>query len=192
MLRMRILLWCETSHPDLEEARQFADAIHAKYPDKMLAYNCSPSFNWRKKLDEETIARFQTELARMGYKFQFVTLAGFHALNLSMFELARGYNATGMSAYSRLAGKRICQRNANHGYQAVKHQRFVGTGYFDQVQQVISGGMTSTTALQGSTEAEQFSSGKTPTANLQSKMKAALSDPFPVMPHEEMLQPSGD
>ena len=185
------LLWCETSHPDLEEARQFAEAIHAKYPEKMLAYNCSPSFNWRKKLDEETIARFQTELAGMGYKFQFVTLAGFHALNLSMFELARGYNATGMAAYSGLQEKEFASER-DHGYQAVKHQRFVGTGYFDQVQQVISGGMTSTTALEGSTEAEQFSSGKTPTANLLTKMKAAVSEPFPVMPHEEMLQPSGD
>jgi isocitrate lyase len=184
-------LWCETSHPDLEEARQFAEAIHAKYPEKMLAYNCSPSFNWRKKLDEETIARFQTELAGMGYKFQFVTLAGFHALNLSMFELARGYNATGMAAYSGLQEKEFASER-DHGYQAVKHQRFVGTGYFDQVQQVISGGMTSTTALEGSTEAEQFSSGKTPTANLLTKMKATVSEPFPVMPHEEMLQPSGD
>src|ERR1700692_1390332 len=184
------LLWCETSHPDLEEARQFAEAVHAKYPEKMLAYNCSPSFNWRKKLDEETIARFQTELAGMGYKFQFVTLAGFHALNLSMFELARGYNATGMAAYSGLQEQEFVSER-DHGYQAVKHQRFVGTGYFDQVQQVISGGMTSTTALEGSTEAEQFSSGKMPTAKVQSKMKAAMSDPFPVMPHEEMLQPSG-
>src|ERR1700693_1250327 len=185
------LLWCETSHPDLEEARRFAEAIHAKYPGKLLAYNCSPSFNWRKKLDEETIARFQTELAGMGYKYQFVTLAGFHALNLSMFELARHYKETGMAAYSGLQEKEFASER-DHGYQAVKHQRFVGTGYFDQVQQVISGGMTSTTALEGSTEAEQFSSGKMPTAKVQSKMKAAMSDPFPVMPHEEMLQPSGD
>src|SRR5580692_1527658 len=185
------LLWCETSHPDLEEARQFAEAIHAKYPEKMLAYNCSPSFNWRKKLDQETIARFQPELARMGYKFQFVTLAGFHALNLSMFELARQYKQTGMTAYSALQEKEFASER-DHGYQAVKHQRFVGTGYFDQVQQVISGGMASTTALEGSTEAEQFSSGKAPTANLSTKMKATVSEPFPVMPHEEMLQPSGD
>src|SRR5580698_1750420 len=149
------LLWCETSHPDLEEARQFAAAIHAKYPEKMLAYNCSPSFNWRKKLDQETIARFQPELARMGYKFQFVTLAGFHALNLSMFELARGYNFSGMTAYSRLQEKEF-RSETQYGYEAVKHQRFVGTGYFDQVQQVISGGLASTTALTGSTEAEQF------------------------------------
>jgi len=149
------LIWCETSHPDLEGARQFADAIHAKYPEKMLAYNCSPSFNWRKKLDEKTIERFQPELARMGYKFQFVTLAGFHALNLSMFELARGYKLAGMTAYSRLQEKEF-SRETEFGYEAVKHQKFVGTGYFDQVQQVISGGLASTTALTGSTEAEQF------------------------------------
>src|SRR6202521_2172993 len=149
------LIWCETSHPDLEEARQFAKAIHAKYPEKMLAYNCSPSFNWRKKLDEETIARFQPELARMGYKFQFVTLAGFHALNLGMFELARGYKSAGMTAYSRLQEKEF-RSETEYGYEAVKHQRFVGTGYFDKVQQVISGGLASTTALSGSTEAEQF------------------------------------
>src|SRR5712671_6913900 len=150
------LLWCETSEPNLEEARGFAEAIHAKYPEKMLAYNCSPSFNWRKKLDAGTIARFQTELARMGYKFQFVTLAGFHALNLSMFELARQYKQTGMAAYSALQEKEFSSERA-HGYQAAKHQRFVGTGYFDQVQLVISGGLSSTTALAGSTESEQFS-----------------------------------
>lgn len=149
------LIWCETSHPDLAEAKQFAQAIRAQYPDKMLAYNCSPSFNWRKNIDEATIARFQVELAKMGYKFQFVTLAGFHALNLSMFELARGYKLTGMTAYTRLQEKEF-SREAEYGYEAVKHQRFVGTGYFDQVQQVISGGLTSTTALAGSTEAEQF------------------------------------
>jgi isocitrate lyase len=154
------LIWCETSHPDLEEARQFAEAIHAKYPDKMLAYNCSPSFNWRKKLDEATIARFQPELAHMGYKFQFVTLAGFHSLNLSMFELARGYKQTGMAAYSELQEKEFSSE-AQHGYEAVKHQRFVGTGYFDQVQQVISGGLASTVALAESTEAEQFTENKT-------------------------------
>ncbi len=150
------LIWCETSHPDLEEARAFADAIHKKYPRKMLAYNCSPSFNWRKNIDEKTIARFQPELARLGYKFQFVTLAGFHALNLSMFELARAYKRDGMKAYSRLQEKEF-SRESEYGYEAVKHQRFVGTGYFDQVQQVISGGVASTVALAGSTEAEQFS-----------------------------------
>jgi isocitrate lyase len=149
------LIWCETSHPDLEEARQFAEAVHAKYPGKMLAYNCSPSFNWKQKLDDATIARFQTELAAMGYKFQFITLAGFHALNLSMFELARGYKLTGMTAYSRLQEKEF-SREYLHGYEAVKHQRFVGTGYFDAVTQVIAGGTSSVTALEGSTEAEQF------------------------------------
>jgi isocitrate lyase len=186
------LIWCETSHPDLEEAREFAEAIHAKYPDKMLAYNCSPSFNWRKKIDEETIARFQPELARMGYKFQFVTLAGFHALNLSMFELARQYKQTGMTAYSALQEKEFASER-QHGYLAAKHQRFVGTGYFDQVQQVISGGLASTVALAESTEAEQFSAGETPTARLDNKFTAvAPGRPFPDMPQEEMLQPSGD
>src|SRR6202521_5528648 len=155
------LICCETSPPDLEEARQFAEAVHAKYPEKMLAYNCSPSFNWRKKLDEETIARFQPELARMGYKFQFVTLAGFHTLNLSMFELARGYKQSGMTAYSRLQEKEF-RSETEFGYEAVKHQRFVGTGYFDQVQQVISGGLASTTALKDSTEAEQFGGARVP------------------------------
>src|SRR5712675_299222 len=150
------LIWCETSEPNIEEARRFAEAIHEKYPQKMLAYNCSPSFNWRKKLDEASIARFQPELASMGYKFQFVTLAGFHALNLSMFELARRYRETGMAAYSNMQEKEFASER-EHGYQAVKHQRFVGTGYFDQVQQVISGGLSSTTALAGSTESEQFS-----------------------------------
>src|SRR3954467_9529338 len=149
------LIWCETSHPDLAEAKQFAQAIRSQYPDKMLAYNCSPSFNWRKNIDEATIARFQPELAKMGYKFQFVTLAGFHALNLSMFELARGYKLSGMTAYTRLQEKEF-SREAEYGYEAVKHQRFVGTGYFDKVQQVISGGLASTTALTGSTESEQF------------------------------------
>jgi isocitrate lyase len=187
------LLWCETSHPDLDEARQFAEAIHAKYPEKMLAYNCSPSFNWRKKLDEETIARFQTELAAMGYKFQFVTLAGFHALNLSMFELARHYKETGMAAYSALQEKEFVSEK-EHGYQAVKHQRFVGTGYFDQVQQVISGGLASTMALAGSTEAEQFGGAK-PSPHVPAVRASILSDrphiPVQIGP-EEMLLPSGD
>jgi len=153
------LIWCETSEPNLEEARRFADAIHAQYPDKMLAYNCSPSFNWKKKLNDATIARFQTELAAMGYKFQFITLAGFHALNLSMFELARAYKVSGMSAYSRLQEKEFGSAE-QYGYEAVKHQRFVGTGYFDMVTQVIASGNSSTTALAGSTEAEQFAPGK--------------------------------
>jgi len=149
------LIWCETSHPSLDEARQFADAVHAQYPGKMLAYNCSPSFNWKKNLDDATIAKFQTELAAMGYKFQFITLAGFHSLNLSMFELARAYKLSGMAAYSRLQEKEF-SREYQYGYEAVKHQRFVGTGYFDQVTQVIASGNSSTTALTGSTEAEQF------------------------------------
>src|ERR1700751_2658629 len=193
------LLWCETSHPDLEEARQFADAIHAKYPDKMLAYNCSPSFNWRKKLDEATIARFQPELARMGYKFQFVTLAGFHALNLSMFELARGYKLAGMTAYSRLQEKEF-SRETQFGYEAVKHQRFVGTGYFDQVQQVIRGGLASTTALAGSTETDQFMGHqeqtrpeKGPDAACQPILGNCPQAPVNIdLGTEEMLLPSGD
>ena len=155
------LLWCETSEPNVEEARQFAEAIHARFPGKLLAYNCSPSFNWRKKLDEATIAGFQSELAKMGYKFQFVTLAGFHALNLSMFELSRAYKETGMTAYSRLQEKEF-SREAEYGYQAVKHQRFVGTGYFDALTQVIAGGFASTTALEGSTEQAQFAEIKIP------------------------------
>lgn len=149
------LIWCETSHPDLGEARQFADAIHARFPGKLLAYNCSPSFNWKKNLDDSTIAKFQRELGAMGYKFQFITLAGFHALNLSMFELARGYRDAGMTAYSRLQEKEF-SREREYGYEAAKHQRFVGTGYFDQVTQVIAGGTSSVTALEGSTEQEQF------------------------------------
>ena len=152
------IIWCETSKPDLKEAREFADAVHRVYPGKLLAYNCSPSFNWKKNLDDATIAGFQSELAAMGYKFQFVTLAGFHALNLSMFELARGYKRTGMAAYSRLQEKEF-RREQEVGYEAVKHQRFVGTGYFDSVQQVITSGTASTIALKGSTEATQFGNG---------------------------------
>jgi isocitrate/methylisocitrate lyase len=155
------LVWCETSSPNLEEARRFAEAIHDRYPGKLLAYNCSPSFNWKKKLDQETIARFQTELAAMGYKFQFITLAGFHALNLSMFELAQDYRRTGMTAYSHLQ-EREFERESDSGYRAVKHQTFVGTGYFDALAQAISSGTASTTALTGSTEEEQFT--KVPTA----------------------------
>jgi len=153
------LVWCETSKPDLAEAREFAEAILRVYPTKMLAYNCSPSFNWKKNLDDATIARFQTELAAMGYKFQFITLAGFHALNLAMFELARGFKLAGMTAYSRLQEKEF-SREHEYGYEGVKHQRFVGTGYFDAVQQVIASGTSSTTALEGSTEAEQFREAK--------------------------------
>jgi isocitrate lyase len=155
------LLWCETSKPDLKEAREFAEGVHARYPGKMLAYNCSPSFNWRKNLDDATIARFQNELAAMGYKFQFITLAGFHAISLSMFELARGYKEAGMTAYCRLQEEEFKSEH-DHGYEAVKHQQFVGTGYFDAVQQVITGGTSSTTALEGSTEAAQFVDRKAP------------------------------
>jgi len=148
------MLWCETSTPDLAEARRFADAIHAKFPGKLLAYNCSPSFNWKKKLDDVTIANFQHELGKMGYKFQFVTLAGFHSLNMSMFNLARGYSQAGMTAYSRLQQEEFAAQDL--GYRAVTHQRFVGTGYFDEIARVVSGGHSSTTALAGSTEVAQF------------------------------------
>jgi isocitrate lyase len=148
------LVWCETSEPDLEEARRFAEAIHEKFPGKLLAYNCSPSFNWKKKLDTDTIAKFQEELGKMGYKFQFVTLAGFHALNHSMFELARGYKERGMAAYSELQEAEFASEE--NGYTATRHQREVGTGYFDQVSMVITGGTSSTTALKGSTEEAQF------------------------------------
>jgi isocitrate lyase len=149
------MLWCETAHPDLDEARQFAEAIHARFPGKLLAYNCSPSFNWRKHLDEATIARFQQELGAMGYKFQFVTLAGFHALNASMFDLAMRYRDQGMLAYSRLQDREF-QMGDDYGYRAVKHQSFVGAGYFDQIAQIVAGGQSSLTALEGSTEEEQF------------------------------------
>ena len=148
------LLWLETSTPCLEEAKKFADAIHAEFPGKLLAYNCSPSFNWEKHLDKETIAKFQKELEKMGYKYQFVTLAGFHALNHSMFTLAKDYNESGMAAYSTLQQAEFDE--TVNGFTAVKHQREVGTGYFDKVSQVISGGNASTLALEGSTEEEQF------------------------------------
>jgi isocitrate lyase len=148
------LLWCETSKPDLEEARRFAEGVHAEFPGKLLAYNCSPSFNWKKHLDDLTIARFQRELGAMGYKFQFVTLAGFHALNHGMFELARGYRAKGMTAYAELQEAEFASEAA--GYTATKHQREVGTGYFDEVTQAITGGLASTCALKESTEAAQF------------------------------------
>ena len=148
------LIWCETGQPDLVFAKQFADAIHAKFPGKMLAYNCSPSFNWKKYLDDATIASFQIELAKMGYKFQFITLAGFHALNFSMFQLAKGYKERQMSAYVELQTAEFAAEK--DGYTATKHQREVGTGYFDQVTQVIAGANSSITALKGSTEEEQF------------------------------------
>ena len=149
------MLWCETAHPDLEEARQFADAIHAEFPGKPLAYNCSPSFNWRRNLDEAVIRNFQESLAEMGIKFQFVTLAGFHSINTGMFELAQGYSQTGMASFSQLQ-EREFELEQQFGFEAVKHQSFVGAGYFDQLQTTISGGHTSTTALNGSTEEEQF------------------------------------
>ncbi len=148
------LVWCETSTPNLDEAKQFAEGVHKKFPGKMLAYNCSPSFNWKKHLDDATIAKFQRELGAMGYKFQFVTLAGFHSLNMSMFDLARGYRDKGMAAYTELQTHEFAAEK--DGYTATKHQREVGTGYFDQVAQVISGGLASTLALAESTEAQQF------------------------------------
>jgi isocitrate lyase len=148
------VLWCETSTPDLDEAAQFAEAVHAQFPGKLLAYNCSPSFNWKKHLDDDTIASFQRELGAMGYKFQFVTLAGFHAVCNSMFDLARGYAAEGMSAYVRLQQGEFA--NEEHGYTATRHQREVGAGYFDAVLEAVSGGESSTLALKGSTEEAQF------------------------------------
>ncbi|MDJ0790326.1 MAG: isocitrate lyase [Acidimicrobiia bacterium] len=151
------LVWCETSTPDLGEAAAFAEAIHAEYPNKMLAYNCSPSFNWKRHLDDATIATFQKELGAMGYRFQFITLAGFHALNATMFDLARGYAQRGMEAYVELQEAEFAMEKA--GYTATRHQREVGAGYFDQVSQVVTGGMSSTLALEGSTEEEQFYDG---------------------------------
>ncbi len=148
------LIWCETSKPSLEEAKAFADAIHEKFPGKMLAYNCSPSFNWKANLNQETIERYQEELSKMGYKFQFVTLAGFHALNHSMFELAHEYKSRGMGAYSELQQHEFASEAK--GYTATRHQREVGTGYFDEVSQTVAGGTSSTTALKGSTEVAQF------------------------------------
>jgi isocitrate lyase len=190
------ILWCETSKPDLDEAREFAEGIHKIYPGKLLAYNCSPSFNWKKNLDDATIAKFQHELGALGYKFQFVTLAGFHALNLAMFELAQGYKQSGMTAYSRLQESEFLQERQNE-YEAVKHQRFVGTGYFDAVQQVITGGNVSTIALEGSTEQAQFR----PSGNGRGAAKIFDSLPshstpldVPVLAREEPgeLMPSGD
>ncbi len=148
------MLWCETSKPDLEQARRFADAIHVEFPGKLLAYNCSPSFNWQANLDDETMKRFREELGKMGYKFQFITLAGWHVLNSSMFRLSRAYKAEGMYAYSRLQQQEFADEQ--HGFRAAKHQSFVGAGYFDAVQNTIMNGLSSTTALDGSTEEEQF------------------------------------
>jgi isocitrate lyase len=148
------LLWCETSKPDLEQAQKFADAIHAEFPDQLLAYNCSPSFNWKANLDDETMKTFREELGKMGYKFQFITLAGWHALNSSMFNLSRAYKAEGMYAYSKLQQQEFADEK--FGFRAAKHQSFVGAGYFDAVQNTIMDGLSSTTALDGSTEEEQF------------------------------------
>jgi isocitrate lyase len=148
------LIWCETSKPDMAEARRFAAAIHAKFPGKLLAYNCSPSFNWQAKLDAAAMKKWREDLASMGYRFQFITLAGWHALNLSMFELASAYSKDGMLGYSQLQQREFAQESA--GYRAAKHQSFVGTGYFDAVQTAISAGSHSTGAMAGSTETEQF------------------------------------
>ena len=148
------MLWCETSKPDLAQAQKFADAIHAKYPDQLLAYNCSPSFNWSANLDDDTMRQFREELGKMGYKFQFITLAGWHALNSSMFNLSRAYKAEGMYAYSKLQQQEFADEK--HGFRAAKHQSFVGAGYFDAVQNTIMAGASSTTAMDGSTEEEQF------------------------------------
>ena len=148
------LLWCETSNPSLEDAKKFAEGVRSKFPNKKLAYNCSPSFNWKRNLDATTIEKFQRELGAMGYSFQFVTLAGFHALNYSMFDLALDYKERGMAAYSKLQDAEFGKEK--DGYTATKHQREVGTGYFDAVSTAVSGGESSTLALHGSTEAEQF------------------------------------
>jgi isocitrate lyase len=148
------MLWCETSKPDLAQAKRFADAIHERYPDQLLAYNCSPSFNWKANLDDGTMRSFREELGKMGYKFQFITLAGWHALNLSMFQLSRAYKEEGMYAYSQMQQKEFVDEK--HGFRAAKHQSFVGAGYFDAGQNIIMAGQSSTTAMDGSTEEEQF------------------------------------
>jgi len=168
------LLWCETSTPDLDDARRFAEAVLAEHPDKVLAYNCSPSFNWKRHLDDTTIARFQKELGAMGYRFQFITLAGFHALNMSMFELASRYATTDMSAYVALQERELALEA--EGYTATRHQREVGAGYFDQVASVVSGGLTATLALEGSTEAVQFDGG--PAAAPDESPVESMPDPY--------------
>jgi len=169
------LIWCETSHPDIEEARIFAEAIKKEYPDKLLAYNCSPSFNWKLNLDDATIAKFQTELAAMGYKYQFVTLAGFHSLNYIMFDLAYHYGKKGMAAYSKLQ-EREFKLEQEKGFRAVKHQSFVGAGYFDEVAKTISGGQTSVTALSGSTEEEQFHENDKPDVKIHNLKQKPVVD----------------
>ncbi len=168
------MIWCETGHPDLEEARRFAEAVHAKYPGKPLAYNCSPSFNWRRNLDDATIARFQAALGEMGYLFQFVTLAGFHTLNAAMFDLAQGYQQSAMSAFARLQDREF-DLEKRYGFRALKHQTFVGAGYFDYIQQVISGGQASTTALHRSTEEEQFTTSKSDVATVPGSVPETIT-----------------
>lgn len=171
------LVWCETSKPDLAEARKFAEAVLAKHPRKKLAYNCSPSFNWKMNLDGETIAGFQCELGAMGYKFQFVTLAGFHTLNSSMFELARGFKARGMAAYCELQEQEF-RSQREFGYEAAKHQQFVGIGYFDAIQHLITNGTASTTALEGSTEAAQFEVSSRPAVSPENSSNAVYQTAF--------------
>jgi isocitrate lyase len=171
------VLWCETSNPDFEQAQRFANAIHERFPGKLLAYNCSPSFHWKKWLTTHQIAEFQTQLSHLGYKFQFVTLAGFHSLNTSMFELALDYAQTGMSAYARLQDREFALADS-HGYSAIRHQKFVGTGYFDAVQNTIVGGLACTAALTGSTEAEQFDTAHADSAHgesVHSSMDAVIA-----------------
>lgn len=165
------MIWCETATPDLKEARRFAESIHAQFPGKLLAYNCSPSFNWKKKLGAADLPQFQRELGVMGYKFQFVTLAGFHSLNVSMFELAGGYRERGMAAYCELQDKEFAAEA--QGYAAVKHQRFVGAGYFDEVTRVIAGGDSGVTALDGSTEEQQFYGAELPRITTQQSNRPA-------------------
>ena len=148
------MIWCETATPNLEEAKKFADAIHAKFPGKLLAYNCSPSFNWKKHLSDNEIATFQKKIGEMGYKFQFITLAGFHTQNIAIFDLAEKYKKEGMAAYSKIQQHEFAREK--DGYTSVKHQREVGTSYFDAVSNTISSGKSSTTAMEGSTESEQF------------------------------------
>jgi isocitrate lyase len=181
------LVWCETSHPDLNEARMYAEAIHDRFPGKLLAYNCSPSFNWKRHLDDAAIAAFQRELGAMGYKYQFVTLAGFHSLNTVMFELAHAYRDNGMAAYSILQ-EREFELEQQHGYRAVKHQSFVGAGYFDAVNQAVMAGQSSTTALEGSTEAEQFTE-KTPDFSEVEVHHVGCGDVEPISPGVKLVHP---
>jgi isocitrate lyase len=179
------IIWCETSSPDLIEAQQFAEAIRDHYPGKLLAYNCSPSFNWRRALKEEEVANFQRALAAMGYSFQFVTLAGFHALNASMFELAHAYRDEGMTAYARLQQREFDMEH-HHGYRAVKHQAYVGAGYFDAITQIVAGGQSSLAALDGSTEQAQFTE-KTPLFTEAEIHHVASDDLLRLSPREQIL-----